>query len=195
MRPILPLLVLALAPFPAFAGGIGVVTTAGFHGDRVYSYQVDSVGQATQNDPQNQFNPNYGGGLEVILGDKDLKISGVFRGYYLQDSPQGEPTGGDADTVSNVRSVPRDLGMMTAGLQFGVLGDPGALQLTVVGNIGAAVFTSDLTGEVMGEAGVGGTWMAARRIQAAASITGGVRYHKRIYPTTNAFLGVRYLFD
>jgi hypothetical protein len=195
MRPILPLLAFLVAPFPAFAGGIGVVTTAGFHGDRVYSYEVDSVGQETQNDPENQFNPNYGAGLELVLGDKDLKISGVFRGYYLQDSPQGEPTMVTAETVSNVRSVPRDLGVLTAGLQFGVLGDPGALQLTVVGNIGAAVFTSDLSGEVMGEAGVGGTWMVARRVQAAASVTGGIRYRKRIYPTTNAFVGVRYLFD
>ena len=45
------------------------------------------------------------------------------------------------------------------------------------------------------EAGVGGTWMVARRVQAAASVTGGIRYYKRVLPTTNAYLGVRYLFD
>ncbi len=192
MRPILPLALLALAPLPAFAGGFGVVTTAGIHGDRVYSYDVDVNGVATQADPENQINPNYGAGLEVVLGDKDLKVAGIFRGFYLQDSPLQEPKNGD---TFNVRSVPRDLGIVTAGLQWGVLGDPGNLQMTVIGTIGAGVFTADMTGYVTGEAGVGGTWMAARRVQVAASVAGGTRYYKRFYPTVNAYAGVRYLFD
>lgn len=197
MRPNLPLALLALASLflyarPAHAGGLGVVTTAGIHGDRVYSYDVDVNGVATQTDPENQINPNYGAGLEVVLGDKDLKVAGVFRGFYLQDAPQQEPTKG---AIFNVRDVPRDLGIITAGLQWGVLGDPGELQMTVLGTMGAAVFTADLTGYVTAEAGVGGTWMAARRVQVAASVAGGIRYQKRFYPTANAYAGVRYLFD
>lgn len=193
MRPILPLAVLALAaPVPALAGGLGLVTTAGLHGDRVYSYNYDVNGVATQADPENQMNPNYGLGLEVLLGDKDLKVTGIFRGFYLQDSPLQEPTNGDTFVI---REEPKDIGVVTAGLQWGVLGDPGALQLTVVGTIGAGVFTENMDGYVTGEAGVGGTWMAARRVQVAASVTGGARYWKRFYPTTNAYAGVRYLFD
>ncbi|MFN7144065.1 MAG: hypothetical protein ACK4YP_09830 [Myxococcota bacterium] len=193
MRPILPLAALALAaPFPAFAGGIGIVTTAGIHGDRVYSYDVNVNGVATQAEPENQLNPNYGAGVEVILGDKDLKVAGIFRGYYLQDSPQREP---ENAPVFNIRDVPRDLGIVTAGLQWGIVGDPGNIQLTAVGTLGAGVFTADLSGYVTGEAGVGGTWMAARRVQVAASVAGGARYAKRFYPTVNAYAGVRYLFD
>ncbi|MES2640171.1 MAG: hypothetical protein V4850_11830 [Myxococcota bacterium] len=192
MRPIIPLALLALAPSTALAGGIGLVTTAGLHGDRVYSYEEDVNGVATQMDPEDQLNPNFGGGLEIVLGDKDLKIMGIFRGYYLQDSAQQDPKNGP---IFNVRDVPRDLGVISAGLQWGILGDPGAIQLTIVGTLGAGVFTSDFTGYALGEAGVGGTWMAARRVQLAASVTGGARYRKRFYPTTNAYLGVRYLFD
>ncbi|MDP2309485.1 MAG: hypothetical protein Q8P18_25915 [Pseudomonadota bacterium] len=197
MRPIIPLAILALASLslyagPAFAGGIGIVTTAGLHGDRVYSYEEDVNGVATQMDPEDQLNSNFGGGLEIVLGDKDLKIMGIFRGYYLQDAPQQEPKNGP---IFNVRDVPRDLGVINAGLQWGILGDPGALQLTVVGTLGAGVFTNDFTGYALAEAGVGGTWMAARRIQVAASVTGGARYRKRFYPTTNVYLGARVLFD
>jgi hypothetical protein len=194
MRPIVQLAAFALlaAPLPALAGGVGLVATAGMHGDRVYSYDVDVNGVPTQADPENQLNPNYGAGLEIVLGDKDLKVAGVFRGYYLQDAPEQEPKNAP---VFNIRDTPRDLGLITAGLQWGILGDPGMLQLTVVGTIGAGVFTEDMDGYVTAEAGVGGTWMAARRVQVAASITGGARYHKRFFPATNAYAGVRYLFD
>ena len=171
---------------------VGLVTTAGMHGDRVYSYDVDAAGDATQNTPENQLNPNYGGGVEIVLGDKDLKVSGVFRGYYLQDARQQDPKEG---TVYNVRTVPRDLGIVSAGIQWGLVGDPGNIQLTAVSTIGSGVFTTDLAGFITAEAGVGGTWMAARRVQVAASVTGGIRYQKRFYPTTNAYAGVRYLFD
>lgn len=197
MRPIIPLVILALASLtlyaaPASAGGIGIVTTAGLHGDRVYSYEEDVNGVATQMDPENQLNPNFGGGLEIVLGDKDLKIMGIFRGYYLQDAPEQEPKNGP---IFNVREIPRDLGVISAGLQWGIIGDPGALQLTAIGTLGAGVFTDDFTQYALAEAGVGGTWMAARRVQVAASVTGGARYRKSFYPTTNAYLGVRYLFD
>jgi hypothetical protein len=32
-------------------------------------------------------------------------------------------------------------------------------------------------------------------VQVAASVVGGIRYRKRVFPTTNAYLGIRYLFD
>jgi len=197
MRPICLPAFLALASLtlfagPAYAGGIGLVTTAGLHGDRVYSYEVDVNGVSTQMAPEDQMNPDFGGGLEIVLGDKDLKVMGIFRGYYLQDTRQQDPKNGP---VFNIRDTPRDLGVVTAGLQWGVLGDPGGLQMTVIGTLGSGVFTDDFTGYALGEAGVGGTWMAARRVQVAASVVGGIRYRKRVYPTTNAYLGVRYLFD
>jgi hypothetical protein len=194
MRPLLPALALSLAlvPSSALAGGIGLVTTVGGHGDRVYSQTADATGEYHENDPENQINPNYGVGFEVVLGDKDDKLSGVFRGYLLQDSPQQEPQDGE---VKEWRTDPRNIGVVTAGLQWGIVGDPTGLQLTAVANAGAGLFTTDLTEYLTGEAGVGATWTIQRHVQLAGTITGGARYRKRFYPTTNAYVGVRYLFD
>jgi hypothetical protein len=137
------------------------------------------------------MNANFGGGIEIILGDKDNKILGLFRGYYLQDAPQ-TPAEGE---ISVVRTESRDIGMITGGLQWGIVGDPTGLQLVAITNIGAGLFTADLTEFVLGEAGVGASFMPTRRVQVSATLTGGTRYRKRFFPTGNAYVGVRYLFD
>jgi hypothetical protein len=181
----------ALCPTAALAGGFGLFTTGGAHGDRTYGYNEDDAGEWEQT-VANPLGANFGGGLEIVLGDKDNKVLGVFRGYYLQDAPQTEV----ADTtVSVVRTTPRNMAAITAGLHFGVLGEPDALQMVIVTNVGAGIATGDLTEFVTTEAGVGATWTLARKVQLHASATGGFRYRKRFYPTTNAILGARYLFD
>lgn len=194
MRPLLACLAFLalLAPASARAGGFGILTTAGSHGDRVYGYSLDAAGDYQQETPEDQQNANFGGGFEVILGDKDNRILGIFRGYYLQDAAQRPPAEGE---VSVVRETSRDIGVITAGLQWGIIGDPTGLQLVAVANLGSGVFTTDFSEYLLGEAGVGGTWMTGRRIQVAATLTGGSRYRKRFYPTANAYVGVRYLFD
>lgn len=185
------------APAPALAGGIGLVGTGGGHTDRVYSYTQNAAGDWEQDDPVNQFGPNFGGGLEFVLGDRDNKVLGVIRGTFVQDAPQKELETG---RISPVRDEPLNQGIITGGLQWGVLGDPTGLQGVVVANVGAAVFTEDLTSFITGEVGVGGTWMPDRHIQVAATVVGaarinGIRYKNRIMPAANAYVGVRYLFD
>lgn len=184
-------LCLTAAPLPALAGGLGLFGTAGGHADRVYGYTLEANGEYTQDAPVTQFNANYGGGIELVLGDKDDKVSGVFRGFYIADAPQ---TALDTD-VSPVRTDGRNIGVATAGLQWGVLGDPGDKQMIVVFNAGAGIVTADLTEFLLVEAGVGGTWMVDRRVQLVGTLTGGTRYRKRFLPTGNATVGVRYLFD
>ena len=193
--PRLAVLIAFLAlPAPAFAGGIGLVTSAGGHSDRVWSYDVDE-----QLPVENQLNANYGGGLEIILGDRDNKILGIFRGYYILDSPEHAPTRPDEvakeDYVYSFREEPRGIGLINAGIQWGIAGEPSGLQFTVVSTLGAGIFTDDLTEFLTAEVGPGATWMAARQVQLALSVTGGVRYRKHFYPQGNAYLGVRYLFD
>lgn len=172
---------------PAQAGGIGLIGTGGMHADRVYGYTDD-----VQEKPEDQMNANYGGGFELMLGDRDNRISGIFRFYYLQDGPQSAPKNGDTYAV---RTTSRDIGMFTGGLQWGLVGDPTRLQLTLVTLIGSGFLTQDFTEFAQGEAGVGGTFNPTRHMQIFAEATGGIRYRKRVYPTANATLGVRYLFD
>lgn len=179
---------------PAYAGGIGLVGTVGFHGDRVYYYQQNTLGEYEQMDPQNQFNLNYGGGLEVILGDKDNKILGIFRLYFQQDAPEQAPASAEEYTFT-YRTDARNVGMISAGLQFGVLGDPDRLQGNIIATMGSGFYTIDQTEFIQGEAGIGGSYMMSRHTQLAGWLTGGIRYRKRVYPMTSAYLGVRYLFD
>ena len=181
-----------LASSSAYAGGIGIVTAAGGHVDRVYSYKYDDASAQYDQFIENQMNANYGTGLEFVLGDKDNKISGVFRGYFLSDAAIKDPASGD---TYNIRKTARPIGVIDAGLQFGFLGDPGQIQMTAVTFLGSGFLTEDYTQYIFAEAGVGGTWMAARHVQVVASVTGGTRYRRRFFPTTSGYLGVRYLFD
>lgn len=184
-----------LGASPAHAGGIGLITTAGMHSDRVDYYQLDAgTGSYIQQAPDNQFNSNVGLGLELVLGDKDNKILGVFRGYYMQDAPQKAPAEGD-DYVFAIRTDSRPIGVINAGLQFGIVGDPDKLQLNVVATIGSGFLTTDQTEFIVGEAGVGASYMVGRKMQLVLSATGGTRYRKLFFPTADGYLAVRYLFD
>ena len=181
-----------LAPTPAFAGGIGIVTAAGGHIDRVYSYTYDESAAEYDQFIENQMNLNYGTGIEFVLGDKDNKITGVFRGYYLSDSGIKDPSQGDTYVI---RTESRPVGVIDAGLQFGLIGDPATVQMTAVAFMGSGFLTEDYTQFILGEAGVGGTWMAARHVQVVAAVTGGTRFRRRFFPTASGYLGVRYMFD
>jgi hypothetical protein len=186
-----------LLPGTAMAGGLGVLGLGGLHSDRLYYYAADESGVLTQQTPYNQLNPNFGGGLELVLGDKDDKILGVFRAYYMQDAAQtvSGPLAEGGDYVYNIRTVPRDIGMLSGGIQWGIVGDPTGLQFVLTTNIGSGFFTSDFTEFIQAEGGAGMSYMFNRKVQIHAEVTGGVRYRKRIYHTENLYLGVRYLFD
>jgi hypothetical protein len=192
MLALLPILLSASA---AFAGGFGVLGTGGAHGDRVYYYAENSVGDTEQQPPLDEMNPNFGGGLELVLGDKDYKINGFFRMYYLADWPVTVPDNASAYTFNLRTDSVRDIGMAEAGLQFGVWGDPEAFQLCVIGIIGSGLLTVDQTEFMTAEAGFGFTYTFMRNIQLHGEVDGGIRYRKRIFPTANATAGVRYLFD
>jgi len=180
------------AASPAYAGGIGVLGTGGLHGDRVYGYSANDAGTLKQDDPETQLNGNYGGGLELTLGDRDNRIVGVFRFFYLQDAAQSAPKVGE---VYAVRESTRDLGMFTGGLQWGLVGDPTRMQLTAVTLLGSGFLTGDFTEFALAEGGIGGTFNPNRHMQVFAEVTGGIRYRKRVEPTFNGTAGVRYLFD
>lgn len=182
----------ALLSTPAHAGGIGLVGVGGAHSDRVDSYTWDEAAQEyVQEAPEYQMNSNLGVGGEIILGDKDNKVLGIFRGYYLGDGPQHAPKAGDTFAI---REELRPMAMLSAGLQWGIVGDASKIQLVATTTIGTGI-TKDFTDFAMTEVGVGGTWMAARKVQVAASVGGGIRYRKLFYPTVTGYAGVRYLFD
>jgi hypothetical protein len=194
----------------AFAGGFGITATGGMRTDRVFFYD------SSQNDAefaQTQLAANYGAGLEFLLGDRDDRINGVFRGYWLQDAPQKNPadmvkdgevvhadvTGSEPvspdDVVANVRDDPRNVGAASFGVQWGLVGNPTKNQLVLMTALGAGFITTDHTEFAMAQGGVGGTFTIAHDFQAFADLEYTLRYRKGFSQGVNAWVGMRYLFD
>jgi hypothetical protein len=179
---------------PAWAGGVGIIGTGGLHGERVYYYKENSIGEFEQQPPSQQYNLQMGGGIELALGDKDNKITGLFRLYWCQEAPQQDPA--DPDEFSfQVRLEPRDIGMIDAGLVFGFLGKPTGFQLGAVGMVGSAFMTTDQTEFLKAQAGLGVSYTILRHVQFHFQTLHGVRYRKSLDYQVDNVLGVRYLFD
>ncbi len=188
---------------PAQAGGLGLLYTGGFHQARVYYYEIDELtGEDTQY-LNRQNRPNMGGGIELILGDKDDRILGVARGYYLNDFPPVAPPDPLVeDPIFAVPDGPTHTGVATVGVHWGVLGDPTRFQAHIASHLGASVVTLDSsTGEasnlefLLGEVGIGAHYHFQNNMQVYLDVAGVVRFRKVIYPGGNAYLGVRYMFD
>jgi hypothetical protein len=90
---------------------------------------------------------------------------------------------------------PRDVGVAEIGIQWGLLGDPSGLQLTLTTLIGTGFITSDSTEFFLADAGIGGTWSVAESIQLYANVGANFRHRKTPSYGPAAYAGVRYLFD
>jgi len=199
----------------AHAGGISLLGTGGAHTDRVYFYsEVDSE---TFEDDEPVYYDDYtdyeqfsvdqnlghfGGGLEVILGDRDDLITGSVRFFYLQDAPQVDPgtltskVPGDY-IVSAYREDPRHIGMGLIGLNWGLVEFASdRLRLMAVGHVGSGFLTTDHTEFFAAGAGPGITYKAARQFHVFAEIAYQARFQQRGWQHSGNFTaGARYYFD
>lgn len=206
---------LVLLSDPAEAGGLGVLATGGAHTEQVFYYSSRSPdGDLYPDiDDYDQYDmiqtlPNFGGGLELILGDRDDRIMGIFRFYYSQDGAQKDPAELDSDqrgdetspiasedVVADVRDTARHIGVGTVGLSWGFLGEPDGFQFGAIGQVGAGLVTSDHTEFLLLGLGPMVTYKAARQVQ----LFGDVQYEMRIrrdpQHSVTAFAGARYMFD
>jgi hypothetical protein len=183
----------AISSAPARAGGVGIVATGGMHTDRAYYYNREG-----DQGIDNQTQPQAGIGLEGLLGDRDDKILGMMRVYWLRDSPPDNPdTQGVQDPVHPDYEAldPRDIGVAEIGIQWGLLGDPNGLQLTLTTLIGTGFITNDNTQFFLADAGIGGTYTVAEGVQLYANIAMNVRHRKIVSYGPAAYAGARYLFD
>jgi hypothetical protein len=199
---------LAILPAtPAFAGGVGVLATGGMHTERVYFYSDHSPEGDPYSDPNDydqyslvQTLPNFGGGFELLLGDRDDRIMGSVRLMYVNDGVQVNP----ADVTDQVdpeyvvaayRDSARHLGFGMVGLSWGIIGDPGGFQLAAVGHVGSAFLTLDHTEFLAMQIGPGVTYKASRQIQLFGDIQYQARFRKGWSHSAGAIVGARYLFD
>lgn len=196
MRPLSALFALIVA-HPAFAGGVGLITTGGAHTEVVRFY--DSSAEWTQYSLTESIS-HFGGGIEVMLGDKDDRFTGIMRGFYMQDAAQTDPaelaTAFDPEVVvCEFRREPRKVGYATVGLQMGLWGDPDALQIHAIGALGAGFLTVDHTEFVLAEAGAGVTYQIARNTRVVGDVQYGFRYRKGESHGVSAYAGIRYYID
>jgi hypothetical protein len=192
---------------PAYAGGLGVLATGGAHTERVYFYSnTDSEGNAYSDiDDYDQYEitqrlANVGGGLNLVLGDRDDRIIGDCRFYWLMDAPQINPVDSDTSVpadniVASYRDKARHVGMGMVGLSWGIVGDPSKFQLGAVGHVGAAFLTVDHTEFLAFDIGPAVTYRVARQVQLFGDVVYQARHRKGFTHSGNVTVGARYMFD
>ncbi len=196
----------------ATAGGVGLIATTGAHTERVYYYSnaaLDESGNELllydDEDDYDQFSlveliGNLGGGAELILGDRDSKISGGFRMYYQADLPQtpASEVGVEIPTA-NVVEAPRidtkHIGMGLVGLNFGIVGEPDNFLFGATLHAGAGFLTDDHTEFLALELGPHATYALSPEIRLAGDLVYTARYRKGFSHGANLYVGAQYLFD
>lgn len=196
MRVLVALFIAALST-PAFAGGLGVLAHGGVRGQEVYFYDSsDNLKQYSLG----QTLANFGGGLEMMIGDRDDRIIGTFKGYYVYETAERDP--GTITTlvepenvVADWREDPRHIGVVSVGLQIGLLGQPSDKQLVAVADIGSGFLTRDHTEYLQVQVGAGGTLSLSREIQLYGQAQYHLRSFKGLHHGAAVTIGARYLFD
>jgi hypothetical protein len=207
---------LALMASPvAHAGGLSLLGTGGAHTDRVYFYSMADSDTFDDDEPvlyddyndYEQFSvdqtlPHFGGGLEIVLGDRDDLITGSVRFYYLQDGPQEDPAALTARVPSDYivtayREDPRHIGVGLIGLNWGLVEFASdRLRLMAVGHVGSGFLTTDHTEFFAAGAGPGIVYKAARQVHVFGEIAYQARFQQRGWQHSGNFTaGVRYYFD
>lgn len=200
------MLLLALMSNPAEAGGIGLITTAGTHSDVFYAYDLADNQYAVRRQA-----PDYGMGLQMILGDGNDKYVGTARLWLQQDAAQNDDgvkaaaqdqgwKGTDEEGVANpltyaYRDTPRNLGLATAGVQWRLWGEPLGFQLNLISNVGAGFMTGDSTEFILAQVGPGVHYTINDSIQVNAELAYEMRFRKSFSHGSTFNLGVRYLID
>lgn len=197
-----------LASTPAFAGGIGLIGQGGFHTENVYFYSaVDPDTNTAITDPlaypqykSVQLIPHFGTGLEFILGDRDDKVKGVFRGYWHADAPQGDPAKrtdvvAPEAVVASERDVTRHTALFSMGLDWGVIGDPDEFLVGASVHAGSGVVTSDDAAYFQAMVGPTASYRLSRSTFVFGDLHYVMRYRKNFEHGTQVMVGARYLFD
>ena len=200
-----------LLSLPANAGGLGLLATGGTHTEALWYHsnvEMGTDGALAELSDISDY-PKYtttqtimhmGGGMELVLGDRDERITGSFRFYYLGDAPQrdpaidNEPGLESSQIVSNYRDEVRPIGMASIGMSWMLIGG-GDFRIGPVGHIGSGFLTTDHTEFFAINVGPGVSWRLNRSMFLNGDVSWQMRYNKRASHGVNGTLGIRYMFD
>lgn len=207
MRFALLLAAATLASAPAHAGGIGILGHGGIHTERVFYYSNVSEGGSAIDEPQNyrQFSqtqvlPQFGGGLEFILGDRDDKIIGVFRAAYNMDVAQNDPKDSaknvaSESVVADFRSKANHVGIASMGLNWGILGKTDGFIAGFSAHVGSGFLTTDHNEFFQLMVGPSINYRLARQATLFVDVQYIMRVRKDLNHGAHGVAGVRYMFD
>lgn len=197
-------------PAPALAGGLGPYLTGGFHTEPVYYYSrfVDGDANGTPiRDPDAyeqykdvQIIGNAGAGLELVLGDRDDMIQGVFRGFWQMDTPQLDPSRraliDDDALVVAFRDTLRHTGVGTVGMQFGVArAAQQKFKVSLAVHLGAGFVSGDNTLYLLAQAGTNLSYLINRTVEVYVDVNYALRVRKTLSNGMMGGLGLRVMFD
>ena len=180
----------------AFAGGVGLLGTGGIYTESVYFYDSSKEFQQFS---QTQTIGTYGTGLEFSLGDRDDKIMGVARFYWIQETPQTDPakTTGLVEpdnVVANIRDNTKNVGMFSVGLQW-TYWEKEKTRLNLNAMFGSGFLTDDHSEFFFAEAGAGTSYRISRDVDFHVEVQYALRNRKGLKHGVNTYAGIRYLFD
>ncbi len=199
---------------PAHAGGIGLLGVVGARQDRVYYYSSADTETFDQDEPvvyddiedyeafsQLQNRPFFGGGVELLLGDRDDMFQGSFRFYWNQDAPQLDPSTRtsvvDPDyLVAAYQEDPRNIGVGLIGLNVGIVElASDRLRIGVAAHLGGGFVTLDHTEYFVGSIGPEVTYKVARQVHLFGDVVYQGRVRQVLTNSGGMFVGARYYFD
>lgn len=202
------LIAFLLMPVPALAGGVAPIVTGGFHTESVAFYSSKTDGGVKIPDQasypqyqQTEYIGNVGSGLELVIGDRDDLIQGVFRGFWMMDFPQYAPDKQgevvDADSlVVSLRDNAKHMGVGTVGLQWGVVRAANDKFRFAVGvNVGAAFATQDHSEFLLAQVGGNLNYAVTRTVEVFLDVDYGLRVRKTLSHGAFGTAGVRIMFD
>ena len=186
-----------VAPSAAMAGGLGLMGNGGVHQANAWYYNLDG-----DQGVDVQLRPNLGYGIEALLGDRNDKVTGVFRLYASNEAPAENPDlsaeSADASTFTHPNYDElenKTIGIMAVGVQWGIVGVPTGFQFGATTMIGSGFMTRENLEFFLGEPGVFVTYTIADNILFMGNVAAAVRYRKAFDFGGTGTVGVRYLFD
>lgn len=190
----------ALVSTPAVAGGIGLIGGGGLGTTPIYAYEEGNANPYIIN----QLRPRTGLGVQLVLGDRDDRFVGIGRFYWQAQLPQtadgvdeaASSQGASGPVSYAINSETRNVGISTAGIQWGIWGDrTGGLAFNALTCIGAGIMTDDAREFLVVELGPGVQYSVNKRVQVNAEVLYQARYRKGFDHAVTATVGARYLFD
>ena len=191
----------------AFAGGIAPIVMGGFHTEPLYFYSNETEDGIVLTDPSefeqfkvSQAIGNFGSGLELMLGDRDDLVQGVFRLWWMMDAPQGDPanTGlvDEDNLVVDYREELRHYGVGSVGIQWGVLrAAQDKFKLGVSLHVGTGFLTPNRNEFLLAQAGLNTGYQINRTLEVFVDVTYGLRVRKSLMHGVYGTAGLRILFD